>query len=81
MRRAPQPASVIFVAGCPPGWDRTRSRPPAWERRPASSKPPPWHEQPIPDRREQIRELVKQARELLAERRHDIRAVLALAAG
>jgi hypothetical protein len=77
------PAQVIFVvpvAGCPPGWDRSRSRPPIWQRKPADDRRQQWQRQAIPQPvvdRDLVEQLRKAGRRMLDETRSLRAAMLA----
>jgi hypothetical protein len=66
---APRQVIVIPVpiAGSPP-WDKSRGRPPDWQRKPSSDRPPAYGRQPIPAPVPVDREMVK--RMIEAGRKH-----------
>jgi hypothetical protein len=72
MPYAPQPAVVILFpdAGSNSGWDKSRGKPPTWQKR-EISRQPPWQRQPIPAPyqvdRELVRRIANQAKRHLAE--------------
>jgi hypothetical protein len=74
--------TVIFVpvGGANSGWDRSRGKPPSWQRKPANSRPPAWGRSTIPSRGpiidvDLVRRLTEQGKRHLAETK-DLRAAL-----